>query len=364
MADAITEAQALIEKGDPRRAADLLQAVIANGRGGMLARIVLGRAQLAAGERARALETLRETIKLAPGIAEAALALGEALSALGYLPTAIAEMENALRLDPRHERARYALGSAWLDAGEWKKAQEILSEIDASSELAPMVRARLTESQRMGAAPRAAPGYVRHLFDQFSADYDRRMLEDLSYRAPAILRELAGMLLAPRSHSLAILDLGCGTGLSGAAFEDLAARLDGVDLSPRMIQLARKRGIYDMLDIADLESALGNGSRTYDLMIAADTLVYLGDLTAVFCGVSRRLKAGAHFLFTVEKMDDGLYELGAKRRYRHSETYIREEAARAGLEVMGLIDCTPRMEAKQPVAGFAVALQRPEYSLT
>ena len=52
------------------------------------------------------------------------------------------------------------------------------------------------------------------------------------------------------------------------------------------------------------------------------------------------------------------YELGPKRRYRHSEAYLRQEAASTGLEVMGLLDCSPREEARVAVAGFAVALQR------
>ena len=61
----------------------------------------------------------------------------------------------------------------------------------------------------------------------------------------------------PGRDKLAILDLGCGTGLAGLAFQPLAARLDGVDLSPAMIEKARARGIYDHLDVADLETRAG-----------------------------------------------------------------------------------------------------------
>ncbi len=107
-----------------------------------------------------------------------------------------------------------------------------------------------------------------------------------------------------------------------------------------------------------MEIALATSGRAYDLILAADTLVYLGELGPLFRGASGRLTQSGFFLFTVEKkLGDG-FELGPKRRYRHGEAYLREEAARAGLEVMGLLDCSPRQEAKSAVEGLAVALQR------
>jgi predicted TPR repeat methyltransferase len=118
------------------------------------------------------------------------------------------------------------------------------------------------------------------------------------------------------------------------------------------------RAIYDVLSVADIETVLAEAGVQYDLMLAADTLVYLGDLTPVLSGARKRLRQGGFFLFTVEKSEGESYKLGPKRRYRHSQTYIRQEAAMAGLEVMGLLECSPREEAKVPVAGFAVALQR------
>ena len=50
------------------------------------------------------------------------------------------------------------------------------------------------------------------------------------------------------------------------------------------------------------------------------------------------------------------FELGPKRRWRHSESYLRSAAAAAGLDVAGLLECVPRTEAGKPVEGYAVAL--------
>jgi predicted TPR repeat methyltransferase len=356
--DPIGEANARIAAGDASGAAALLQSQLRSGRGGLLTRIALGRALLAADDAEQALQVLREAAALAPGIAEAGFALGEALLALGHLPTAIAEFQRALRLEPTFVAARYALGCAWLDAGEAERAAEIFSELAATeSPFALRAVQKMSEVEAMCRASRSAPGYIRHLFDQFSADYERKMLGELSYRAHLVLRGLAD-LVGITARELDILDLGCGTGLAGEAFRDLARRLDGVDLSPRMIARARDRGIYDSLAAEDVETALANAALSYDLILAADTLVYLGDLRPLFTVASSRLKQGGFFLFTVEKKPGSGFELGPKRRYRHGEAYLREEAAGAGLEVMGLLDCSPRQEAKSPVEGLAVALQR------
>ncbi len=296
----------------------------------------------------------RETAHLHPGVAAAALALGETLLAAGTLPLAIAEFQRALRLDPDLAQAKFLLGCAWLEAGEPERALAEFARLDGY-EPADVLAEKIAEAKRMEAAPRADPRYVRHLFDQFSTDYDARMLGSLAYRAPAVLRELATLLM-PVKAKLEILDLGCGTGLAAAAFADWADAIDGVDLSPAMIEKARARGFYRDLAVADLATYLETASRRYDLILAADTFVYLGDLTRVLAGARRCLRPGGLFLFTVESADGQDFERGPKQRWRHSETYLRRAAAAAGFEITGLIAASPRNEANIAVDGRALAL--------
>jgi predicted TPR repeat methyltransferase len=158
------------------------------------------------------------------------LAFGHELLAAGRVPAAIAEFKHALRLDPGLAPARHALGLAWLEAGEPDRAIEALSMLAATS-FAADAADKIAAARAMKDTGRSPPpGYVRHLFDQFSAHYDDIMLRELHYRAHLILRELADLVLVKR-RGLDILDLGCGTGLTGAAFAGIARRLDGVDLS-------------------------------------------------------------------------------------------------------------------------------------
>ena len=94
------------------------------------------------------------------------------------------------------------------------------------------------------------------------------------------------------------------------------------------------------------------------MILAADTLVYLGDLRRVFVAAHARLGRDGYFLFTVEKASGADFELGPKRRWRQSEAYLRRLAAACGFGVAGLVAAEPRHEAGQPVEGFAVALSR------
>lgn len=293
---------------------------------------------------ARSLEEAREAALLHPGNAGRALDHGEALLEAGRLPDAIAELQRALRLDHASAEARHALGCAWLAAGEPEKALEALKYLSGVDDEVAQARAML-------AAPRCDAGYVRHLFDQFASDYDSRMTGQLGYAAPAILRQLADLVI-PGAMGLRVLDLGCGTGLTGLVFRSMAASLDGIDLSPVMIEKARARRIYDRLTVGDIEEADG----AYDLWLAADTLVYLGDLTKILIAASRSLVAGGRFLFTIEQKVGEGFELGPKRRWRHSEHYLRQQAEAHGFDVTGLMECVPRHEAGEPVLGFAVAL--------
>ena len=346
--DPIADAEDLIASGQAQKAAQDLRARLAAGRGGLLARLTLVKALLTSGDNHAALEEAREASSLNPGVAVAAMTLGEVLLALGALPTAIAELQRASRLDPGLDQARFLTGRAWLEAGEAGRALELFESLDPS----PEREALIARAQAMTEAPRSDAGYVRHLFDQFSADYDSRMIGQLAYAAPQILGDLADLVM-PGREDLAILDLGCGTGLAGLVFKSRAARLDGVDLSPAMVEKARERGIYDVLTVGDIETAL---TGTYDLVLAADTLVYLGDLEPLFRAVAAHLSEDGYFLFTTEAKDGAGFELGPKRRWRHSEAYLREQAANAGLSIAGLVAASPRTEANQPVPGFAVAL--------
>ena len=82
----------------------------------------------------------------------------------------------------------------------------------------------------------------------------------------------------------------------------------------------------------------------------------MGDLAPLFRTLGAHLSPDGYFLFTTEAQEGEGFELGPKRRWRHSESYLRDLARQNGFSVAGLVAASPRTEANQPVAGFAVAL--------
>jgi predicted TPR repeat methyltransferase len=157
-----------------------------------------------------------------------------------------------------------------------------------------------------------------------------------------------------------ILDLGCGTGLSGKAFAPHKRSLVGIDLSPRMLGYAEATGLYDDLVAADIVPWLNATLQQFDLVLAADVLVYMGDLKPLFTAVRRVLKSGGLFAATAEQMpptDDHDFLLQAKRRYAHGESYLLRLAEDCGFRLKALDFVTPRYEAGQPVPGVLFVVE-------
>jgi predicted TPR repeat methyltransferase len=176
---------------------------------------------------------------------------------------------------------------------------------------------------------RAPADYVRGVFDSYADRFESHLVEDVGYVAPATLRALYDRVSGGASLDTA-LDLGCGTGLTAQAFQGVAQRFVGIDLSPRMLQLAAATGLYAELREADAATALGQ-SASLSAVLATDLFIYVGDLDDVFAGVSRALAPGGWLLFSVEAGEGEGYTLRPTGRYAQSPAYIRALAARHGL---------------------------------
>lgn len=302
--------------------------------------------------------------KLDPRHSEAWLELGLIRQAGGHAEGAAAAFERAVALTPAAApaqfcRAQFCLAEAALALGQPERAR---THYRACLENDPADRhgAALGLALAGGAPPpdKAPEAYVRQLFDDYAEGFDAALVERLDYRAPQLLAEALARTL-PGAAGLAVLDAGCGTGLAAPVLRPLAATLDGVDLSPAMVGKARARGLYDRLDVAELVSALDANPAAYDLIVAADVLVYLGALDAVFRAVRRALKPGGAFAFTVERVEGepatgAGFILGPKQRYAHAPAYIRTRAAAEGFVVALMEDAATRREAGVDVPGLVV----------
>jgi predicted TPR repeat methyltransferase len=215
-------------------------------------------------------------------------------------------------------------------------------------------------SSGVDAVPEQAPeAYVRSLFDRYAPRFDNELVQNLQYRGPELLLDLIQRHLPPKTAPLDVLDLGCGTGLCGAVLRPLASRLSGIDLSENMLAKARERAIYDQLESAEITAWLAQCSARYDLIVATDVFIYIGDLAPVFSGARRVLRAGGWLAFSVEATEHPGYELGPTRRYRHSRGYIEGLASEHGLQVQAVEAGVLRRNDGADVNGDLVLLRKP-----
>src|SRR5262249_30421251 len=152
-----------------------------------------------------------------------------------------------------------------------------------------------------------------------------------------------------------MLDLGCGTGLAGAAFRPYVDWLVGVDLSPGMIEKARAKGLYDRLTEGDLNDFLvaeAEAQARYHLVGAADVVVYANDLVPITAAVARVLAPGGLFALTAETHHGDGVVLQQSLRYAHGAAHLRDAIAAAALTLDRLADVSTRTENGVPVPGL------------
>jgi predicted TPR repeat methyltransferase len=203
---------------------------------------------------------------------------------------------------------------------------------------------------------RAPTNYIVESFDAFAAGFDTQLVFVLGYDIPgklcALVRETASS-----QEGYDALDAGCGTGLCGPLIRPLSRRLVGADLSPKMLEQAARRGVYDALVQTELTDFLEISPGAFDLVVAADVWIYFGDLGPLFAALSRAIRPGGLLAFSVESAGGDGYRVQPSGRFAHGEDYVRRMAAPA-FEEARCVRTTIRLEAKDRVGGCIFVFRR------
>lgn len=270
---------------------------------------------------------------------------------------AISYLKQALKLDSQYFDAHMNLGVTFLKMEYYDDAIKHFEAALKISPNNPEVQYILAALKGEETPEKAPEQYVTHLFDQYAPYYEKHLLEYLEYQSPKLMLAAIQARMGDSFHDLTVVDLGCGTGLTGEVFKPYSRRLVGIDLSPKMVGLAAEKNIYDDLHIADIHVTL-KSINDADLVVAGDVLSYLGDLSATFTAVKKALKKGGLFAFTVEcaadEADD--YKLQKTARYWHSKRYIDELAIQNDFEVLESRRITLRKQKNFPVDGYLFIL--------
>ena len=193
-----------------------------------------------------ALGCFERALVLKPDFIEALVNRAVALFGMKRPDEALAGYDRVLALDPEN-------AVAWTNRGNVFQALKRLDEAVACYDRALAIQPDLDTAQQnrffaqleLRQVSRIAGRALRETFDEVSPQFDELMVNQLQYRGHLQVRTMAERVMMRLAPPLTILDLGCGTGLVGEAFKDLAVggRLDGIDIAPRMIEAARARDL-------------------------------------------------------------------------------------------------------------------------
>ncbi len=201
---------------------------------------------------------------------------------------------------------------------------------------------------------RAPRDYLVAYFDRFAEHFDKQLVDVLGYQVP---EKLAQLVATTGKDLPRALDLGCGTGLAGLHLRTDRSRLVGVDLSPRMLAKARERKVYDSLVEAEMIAFLQETPERFDLVFAADVIIYLGELAGFLAAAGRVTPPGGLVAFNVETTREAPYLLLPSGRFAHSLSAIEANAA-PWFALKKSQPAVLRIEANARVHGALVVLER------
>ena len=96
----------------------------------------------------------------------------------------------------------------------------------------------------------------------------------------------------------------------------------------------------------------------FDLFVAGDVLIYIGDLSNIFKKLEQKSTENSHFVFSVETLKFGSYQLNENGRFSHSQNYILRIAEEFGWHKINVISTKLRLEGNGWVYGSIYTLSR------
>jgi len=279
--------------------------------------------------------------------------------------------------------------------------------LDATNQDAQSLLGKVLGTEADAVHARKPKEFVAELFDSFADTFDEKLLKGLSYKVPQLVGESVHWLTRRYNNKQPFqnaLDAGCGTGLAGRFLRPhVSQKLIGVDASQKMLDIAgnctlaagcgiellgeaaaagvqeesSNKALYDGLLNLDLESMTvsntlyhkgDNDAREgssnddgFDLIVAADVLVYFGSLDTIMHTFAEIGAPGGFLVFSCERADDQEAPLGWRLlpsgRFAHTKAHVVAMTRKAGYRMVKYEEIVPRMEKGKEVQGHLFALR-------
>jgi len=373
-----------------------------NNNNSYIALINLANTYFMLGKYVLALEFAGKSLEKHPSSIIANVISGNALSSMGKYEKAIDKYLRAYELAPENTEVLNYLSNAYHSLNDWEnslifgwrfvkvaKGQSNIAHLnfgyllyecysEKSPELAKKYASKWLDFfpdnaivQHMAyalvngkALQESDNSFIKETFDAFAPDFEET-LAGLDYQAPALIADAAKKNLRyslfTKYH---ILDLGCGTGLCGERLKKYASRkgLIGVDLSEKMLDIARSKKIYAQLICDEICHYLETTEYFFHVITSADVWTYFGDLTKAFVRVSRALTPGGLFIFTISEnyLNEDDFFMAPSGRFIHNPNYVERVLKSAGLRIISNERHILRNEAERPVYGYVITARKPD----
>lgn len=144
---------------------------------------------------------------------------------------------------------------------------------------------------------------VRHAWNENATFWDSRMGEGNSFHRTLLLPSIE-RLLALKSGEC-VLDVACGNGQLSRWMSERGARVVGIDLSERLIEIARAKSSpggekidYRVVDASDASALRQLGPTSYDAIVCNMALMDMPAIDPLAESVPSLLKPGGRFIFS------------------------------------------------------------------
>ena len=147
----------------------------------------------------------------------------------------------------------------------------------------------------------------------------------------------------------------------------MTQHMTGVDVSPDMLEGARAKGIYDLLNEEDLLFFLTRHPDRFDLIVSAAALIHFGDLNPVLEAVWLALRPEGTFAFTTYSYDgsdptafgaSSYRELAKAGCFAHGSAYLADLSKTCGFEICEVSEIIHEQSSMQKIPGFVAVLRK------
>jgi len=353
------------ENTDYNRGAALVRKAIEYRPKNAQLRVNLGEVLFQAGDRTGALKALYAAheidgshLQALEGVSSLLLAQAKEQQSAQLWGEARCFLEQFCRAAPSNVPKRWRLAECYEREGKLDERAQLLREILALEGPDSSAAYLLAAMENDGSVREGHLGYVRDVFDAAASQFDTALVEELGYVVPKKIHDQLDAISPPGTVFQHVLDLGCGTGLVAEALGARCQTLVGVDISSKMVEIAQDKGLYTDLFVESIDHYLTRCEARFDLVIAADVLIYIGQLESTFQQIFDVMEDGGLFIFSVEHGADQGVELNPSGRFSYSRDYIDQCLTAVGFRAVK-VEATPlRMEGSSEVSGLIFSLQK------